>query len=327
MNDTILDIQNLNVIYKTDLETVCAVNGVNIQLKKGQTLGLVGETGAGKTTTALSIMRLLPERVGRITKGSICFTGDDITSISEDEMRSYRGNRIAMIFQDPMTSLNPVMTVGQQIGEAIKLHMDEQKENLQARVDKILEIVGIPANRKSEYPHQFSGGMKQRVVIAMALSCNPELLIADEPTTALDVTIQAQILDMMAELKKSFSTSMILITHDLAVVSEICDLVSVMYAGEIIESGTISDVFSPGKHHPYTEGLFQSIPSLTEVSDRLHPIDGLMPDPTKLPEGCKFHPRCKFRTDQCAHQIPDCSSSGTHMVKCHLFGRAQAEKE
>ena len=280
MSNTFLEIKNLNVIYKTDLETVYALNDVSLELEKGQTLGLVGETGAGKTTLALSILGLLPERVGHITGGQILFDGEDMAQMSEDDLCKARGNRISMIFQDPMSSLNPVIQVGEQIREAVALHMDLSKEEQEEHVDKMLEMVGIPASRKHEFPHQFSGGMKQRVMIAMALACSPELLIADEPTTALDVTIQAQILRMMAELKKSLNTSMIFISHDLAVVSEICDKVAVIYAGEILESGTIREVYSPGAHHPYTEGLFDSIPSLTENVSRLSPIDGLMPDPT-----------------------------------------------
>ena len=327
MSEPILDIRDLHVIYRTDLETVYAVNGIDIHLEKGETLGLVGETGAGKTTTALSVLHLLPEKVGQITQGSIWFDGEEITYAPEQEMRSYRGNRIAMIFQDPMTSLNPVMTVGEQIGEAIALHMTVGKEELQQRIDSILEMVGIPAHRKNEYPHQFSGGMKQRVVIAMALSCNPELLIADEPTTALDVTIQAQILDMMVDLKQELNTAMILITHDLAVVSEVCDRLTIMYAGEIIESGTIQDVFQGEKHHPYTTGLFQSIPSLTDEADRLQPIEGLMPDPTQPLEGCKFHPRCTCALPCCAHQVPGEYHSGSHCIRCHRYAPRQKQEE
>ena len=310
MSNTFLEIKNLNVIYKTDLETVYALNDVSLELEKGQTLGLVGETGAGKTTLALSILGLLPERVGHITGGQILFDGEDMAQMSEDDLCKARGNRISMIFQDPMSSLNPVIQVGEQIREAVALHMDLSKEEQEEHVDKMLEMVGIPASRKHEFPHQFSGGMKQRVMIAMALACSPELLIADEPTTALDVTIQAQILRMMAELKKSLNTSMIFISHDLAVVSEICDKVAVIYAGEILESGTIREVYSPGAHHPYTEGLFDSIPSLTENVSRLSPIDGLMPDPTDLPQGCKSRlaPRLPmFHVKQIGAKAPEAS--------------------
>ena len=324
MSNTFLEIKNLNVIYKTDLETVYALNDVSLELEKGQTLGLVGETGAGKTTLALSILGLLPERVGHITGGQILFDGEDMAQMSEDDLCKARGNRISMIFQDPMSSLNPVIQVGEQIREAVALHMDLSKEEQEEHVDKMLEMVGIPASRKHEFPHQFSGGMKQRVMIAMALACSPELLIADEPTTALDVTIQAQILRMMAELKKSLNTSMIFISHDLAVVSEICDKVAVIYAGEILESGTIREVYSPGAHHPYTEGLFDSIPSLTENVSRLSPIDGLMPDPTALPEGCSFSPRCPHCTQACGQQDPGLTEiSPGHQVKCLLFQREE----
>ena len=325
MEDVLLKITDLKTIYRTDLETVDAVNGIDLSLGRGQTLGLVGETGAGKTTTALSIMRLLPKRVGHITGGSILFDGMEITKMTEADMRLIRGERISMIFQDPMTSLNPVLTVGEQIGEVIKLHKKYRRDQLQAKIDEILEMVGIPAARKNEYPHQFSGGMKQRVVIAMALTCNPELLIADEPTTALDVTIQAQILSLMENLKQSLNTSMILITHDLGIVAETCDLVAIMYAGEIIEKGTVEDLYESDKHHPYTTGLFLSIPSLTEESERLNPIDGLMPDPTNLPKGCKFHPRCPHCMDVCKTKQPENYFEGTHVIKCHLFARHPEE--
>lgn len=319
MTENLLEIKDLYVIYKSDEETINAINGINLRLAKGETLGLVGETGAGKTTAALSIMRLLPSVTGRVAGGSIEFDGIRITDISEDEMKMIRGERISMIFQDPMTSLNPVITVGDQIAEVLELHKDMTREQVAKRVDDILELVGIPAQRKKEYPHQFSGGMKQRVVIAMALACDPELIIADEPTTALDVTIQAQVLEMMDELKQKLNTSMILITHDLGVVAQICDKVAVMYAGEIIEAGTAEDIYEGQQHHPYTIGLFGSIPNLTEETDRLSPIDGLMPDPTNLPSGCKFHPRCPQSMEVCKEKIPEEVMTGTHRIKCHLY--------
>ncbi|HIY22073.1 MAG TPA: ABC transporter ATP-binding protein [Candidatus Flavonifractor merdigallinarum] len=322
-NAPILEVKDLNVIYKTDLETVYAINGISFALDKGKTMGLVGETGAGKTTTALAILGLLPERVGRVTQGEIFFDGDNLCEKKGPELRKYRGDRISMIFQDPMTSLNPVMTVGDQICESLQLHTTLSKEDQQKRVDEILELVGIPANRKVEYPHQFSGGMKQRVVIAMALACSPELLIADEPTTALDVTIQAQILDMMLRLKRELNTSMIFISHDLAVVYEICDTVAIMYAGEIIESGTTKEVYFGQHHHPYTKGLFDSIPSLTEDVDRLKPIEGLMPDPSALPTGCKFHPRCTHCMEICKRENPPLFVEGTHSIRCHLFSNSE----
>ena len=319
--DMILDIKNLRVIYQTDLETVEAINGIDLQISKGKTLGLVGETGAGKTTTALSIMRLLPERTGKILSGEIQFAGQDLLRLSPQEMRKVRGNRIAMVFQDPMTSLNPVMTVREQIAEAIKLHnADLSKSQVDQRVENALTMVGILPSRKNEYPHQFSGGMKQRVVIAMALVCEPDLLIADEPTTALDVTIQAQVLMMIRELRDRIGTSMLMITHDLGIVAKICDDVAVMYAGQIIESGTVFDVYTGARRHPYTQGLFDSIPSLDTRSTRLKPIQGLMPDPSNLPQGCYFAPRCKHCMEICLRERPPKVTEGTHTLLCHLFG-------
>lgn len=317
MNGPLLEINNLGVEYRTQLETVYAVNGVNLSLNRGETLGLVGETGAGKTTIALSIIQLLPEKVGVISQGEIVFDGIELHK--EKEIQSIRGNRISMVFQDPMTSLNPVMTVGEQIAEAIKYHDNSSGLEIAERVDAMLEKVGIPAGRKNEYPHQFSGGMKQRVLIAMALACNPELLIADEPTSALDVTIQAQILRMIAELKEEFQTSIILITHDLAVISEICDKVAVIYSGEVVESGTVKDFFGKTYHHPYTEGLFHSIPVLDKKTKRLSPIEGTMPDPTKKIEGCKFYSRCKYRCDQCRSKVNLVEAGKDHMIKCQRF--------
>ncbi|MCL2566272.1 MAG: ABC transporter ATP-binding protein [Defluviitaleaceae bacterium] len=318
--DKIIDVKNLWVKYFTDGQEISAVNGISFSLFAGKTLGIVGETGAGKTTTALSIMQLLPKVSGKITDGEILFNNKDIVKASEADMRVIRGAMISMIFQDPMTSLNPVLTVGDQISEAIKLHMKLDKAGVEARVDEILELVGIPALRKNEYPHQFSGGMKQRVVIAIALACDPMLLLADEPTTALDVTIQSQILDMMDDLKKKLNTAIILITHDLGVVAEFCDYVAIMYAGEIVEMGTAEDIYESESHHPYTIGLFNSIPNLEVDTDRLNPIDGLMPDPAELPAGCKFHPRCPDCMEICKSEIPDEYEVSTgHKIKCHLF--------
>ena len=281
MSDELLKVKDLEVIYKTTQETVQAVNKISFTLSKGETLGLVGETGAGKTTTALAIMQLLP-KTGKILSGGMTFDERNLLKLSDEEMRlQIRGERIAMIFQDPMTALNPVMTVGEQIAEAVRYHSENIKEDeIQKRVDEVLEMVGIQASRKYEYPHQFSGGMKQRVVIAIALSCEPDLLIADEPTTALDVTIQAQVLAMMGELRDRLGTAMILITHDLGVVAQICDKVAVMYAGELIEKGTLEDIYLSKDHHPYTDGLFGALPNLIEETDRLSPIAGLMPDPS-----------------------------------------------
>ncbi|KDE73269.1 ABC transporter ATP-binding protein, partial [Fusobacterium necrophorum] len=276
MEGKLLEIKNLEVQYVTDEETVYAVNSIDIALNEGETLGLVGETGAGKTTTALGIMRLVPNPPGKIIGGEIIYEGENLLKLSEEEMRKIRGNKISMIFQDPMTSLNPVMTVGEQIAEVIQIHENTSTEEAMKKAGEMLELVGIPAARIHDFPHQFSGGMKQRVVIAIALACNPKLLIADEPTTALDVTIQAQVLDLMNNLKEKFKTAMILITHDLGVVAQVCDKVAIMYAGEIVESGSLEEIFENTKH-PYTLGLFGSIPSLDEERSRLTPIQGLMP--------------------------------------------------
>lgn len=319
--EKMLEIKDLSVVYETDLETVYAVNGVTLSLEKGATLGLVGETGAGKTTLALTLMHLLPERTGKVTSGCITFEGENIVELPEADMRKIRGDKIAMIFQDPMTSLNPVLTVGEQIAEALYVHNDSgrSKEEIEARVDETLTLVGIPPARKHEYPHQVSGGMRQRVVIAIALSCEPDLLIADEPTTALDVTIQAQVLMMIRDLRDRLGTSMIMITHDLGIVAQTCDNVAVMYAGEIIEMGSAEDIFTCPIHHPYTDGLFGSLPNLKEKTDRLHPIAGLMPDPTNLPKGCKFAPRCDKCMEICKEVPPEVYVDGTHSIRCHLY--------
>ena len=318
--NNVLEIRDLHVIYETDQSTVYAVNGVNLTVTKGKTLGLVGETGAGKTTTALSIMRLLPKRIGIIRQGSITLDGHNVMELTEGDMRLIRGDTVSMIFQDPMTSLNPVITVGKQIRESLELHRNGRSDKeIDARVDEMLEMVGIPASRKNDYPHQFSGGMKQRVVIALALACEPKLILADEPTTALDVTIQAQVLQMMNELKVKLNTAMILITHDLGVVAETCDDVAIMYAGEIIESGTAEDIYEATEHHPYTVGLFGSIPDMDSKAKRLNPIPGLMPDPTCLPAGCPFAPRCPKCMDICKEKKPGVARYGTHEIKCHLF--------
>ena len=321
MSEKLLEVKDLHVMYRTDDDNVYALNGVDIAVEKGKTLGLVGETGAGKTTLALSIMRLLPDRVGFITKGGITLEGRDLLSLTEADMRTLRGSDISMIFQDPMTSLNPIHTVGDQIAEVIALHNQQaSKAEVERKVDEMLEMVGIPAIRKSEYPHQFSGGMKQRIVIAIALACNPRLLLADEPTTALDVTIQAQVLEMMNELKQKLQTSMILITHDLGIVAQICDQVAIMYAGEVVEIGTVEDIFEGTQHHPYTVGLFGAIPNMAEESPRLHPIDGLMPAPSVVPPGCPFAERCPHAQDKCreSRPAPVAVNNGMHRVKCWL---------
>mgnify|MGYP004689727653 FL=1 len=318
--DELLNISDLYVQYNTDDATVHAVNGVNLVIHKGEAMGLVGETGAGKTTTALSILNILPEKVGQITSGSVVYGGKDVRTMNKRELRAMRGKQISMIFQDPMTSLNPIITVGDQIGEMLKLHFKNMgKEERTQRTDEILRLVGIPAERKNEYPFQFSGGMKQRIGIAIALVCQPDLLIADEPTTALDVTIQAQTLQLMRELKQNFNTAMIMITHDLGIVAETCDSVSVMYAGEIIESGTVEDVFQKIDNHPYTVGLFNCIPKLDSTEKRLTPIEGFMVDPTNLPTGCKFHDRCPYATERCGSELPKGYKKGTHEIKCFRY--------
>lgn len=311
-----LSVKNLVVEYTSDGQIVQAVNGISFDLEKGRTIGLVGETGAGKTTIAKTILRILPDRAAFVRSGQVAVDGRDLLSLSEEEMRSIRGNLISMVFQDPMTALNPTMRVGDQIKEVIIHHNDISKEEAEKRAGEMLEMVGIPASRYKEYPHQFSGGMKQRVVIAIALACTPDILLADEPTTALDVTIQAQVLDMINGLKKKNNTSMILITHDLGVVATVCDDVAVVYAGKIIEIGTKEQIFDH-PHHPYTIGLFNAIPSMNVDEEYLHPIEGLPPDPANLPKGCAFHPRCPFATDACCQgEIPEVMTPDGHKCRC-----------
>jgi len=319
LNEWGVPFENLNVKFVLEEETVEAVNGVSIQIKKGETLGLVGETGAGKTTTALSILRLVdsPPGVSSCDKLSVC--GQDILGMSVHELEQIRGNLVAMIFQDPMSSLNPVFTVGQQIAESLQRHEHLSKDEAWKKAEEMLELVGIPGERAIDYPHQFSGGMRQRVVIAIALACSPQLLIADEPTTALDVTIQAQILQMMRELKEKRKTSMIMITHDLGIVAETCDRVAVMYAGNIIEEGNLDEIFNHTLH-PYTEGLFNSLPNIKKRRNKLQPIPGLMPDPTNLPKGCAFAPRCRYATEACLERRPKLVNfEGTHKAACLAY--------
>ena len=317
----VLEVRDLKSVYRTDDGVVHAVNGISFEIGERETIGLVGETGAGKTTTALSILRLLPEKTGRIEGGEILYKGSNLLTKSPLEMKMIRGAAISMIFQDPMTALNPIMTVGNQILESLDTHNVEgrPRAELEARVDELMSLVGISPGRKVEYPHQFSGGMKQRIVIAIALACQPMLLIADEPTTALDVTIQAQVLVLMEELKEKLGTSMIMITHDLGVVAKTCDKVGIMYAGEIVEYGAAADIFEGDVHHPYTTGLFNAIPSLGEERERLQPIDGLMPDPMNLPHGCKFNPRCPLRMEECLEGVPYVFEAGGHRIRCNLF--------
>lgn len=317
----LLEIRDLTVEYHTNGGVVHAVNGLNLEVAPKETLGFVGETGAGKTTTALSILNLLPHPQGKVISGSIKYNGEEILNKSNKDMTRIRGEKISMIFQDPMTSLNPVMTVGDQIAEGIRLHDHLSKADAHKKALEMLKTVGIRPERASDYPHQFSGGMKQRVVIAIALACNPELLIADEPTTALDVTIQAQMLELMKGLKDQYDTSMIMITHDLGIVAEICDKVAIMYAGNVVEYGDKVDIFTPEKpHHPYTVGLFDSIPDIYHEQEELKIIKGLTPDPTDLPSGCTFHPRCPYACEKCSKQMPKhLEVELGHTISCHRF--------
>ncbi|MCD7861974.1 MAG: ABC transporter ATP-binding protein [Lachnospiraceae bacterium] len=318
-SDTFLSVRDIVVEYSSGKDRIQAVNGVSFDLNRGETIGLVGETGAGKTTIAKTILGILPNPPAKFISGSVWLDGVNLTELSEDEMRKYRGGEIAMIFQDPMTALNPLMTVGDQIIESLQLHDDKlHYKDAEEKARQLLEMVGIPGERYCEYPHQFSGGMKQRVVIAMALACGPALLLADEPTTALDVTIQAQVLDLIRDLRGKLNTSMVLITHDLGVVAQTCENVAVIYAGEIVERGSRRDIFKNPKH-PYTIGLFNSLPNMVENNARLTPIEGLPPDPADLPRGCKFHPRCKYAEEVCrTGEVPDFEVSPGHYCRCHL---------
>ena len=315
----LLEVKNLTVYYEKEGSISKAVNDISFSLEKGETMGLVGETGAGKTTTALGIMNLVPSPPGKIKSGEILLDGKNVLTMNKKELGNYHGNQVAMIFQDPMTSLNPIMTIGDQIAETIRHHDKLSRAEAYTRAARMLETVGIDANRMLEYPHQFSGGMKQRVIIAIALACNPNVLLADEPTTALDVTIQAQILELMNDLKTKYHTSMVMITHSLGVVAGMCSKVAIMYAGRIVEYGTLEHIFE-NPSHPYTKGLFGSLPGLNEERERLHPIPGMMPDPANLPEGCSFCPRCENRKEICVKVQPlDKEIETGHLVKCHLY--------
>lgn len=315
-NQEFFSVRDLVVEYTSGGNTVHAVNGVSFSLKPGQAVGLVGETGAGKTTIAKSILRILPGHATKKCEGEIIFDGRSLLTLSENAMREIRGGQISMIFQDPMTALNPVMTVSRQIAEGYLQHHNCSRMTAENKAIEMLETVGIKSDRAEEYPHQFSGGMKQRVVIAMALACSPRLLIADEPTTALDVTIQAQVLNLINKLKKEMDTALILITHDLGVVANTCDFVNVVYAGRIIESGDKKDVFLNPKH-PYTIGLIGAIPDLNKDVRRLSPIEGLPPDPTNLPQGCAFYERCSKRCDRClTYDSTPYEVTDGHFVSC-----------
>lgn len=327
VGDTLLNVRDLSIHYITkDMGTCRAVNHVSFELKKGETLGLVGETGAGKTTIALSILGMIPDPPGKIISGNIEFKGIDLFAIGKKQMRKVRGAEISMIFQDPMTALNPVDTVGDQIAEVVMLHNNCSRAEAAGKAAEMMEMVGIPRERYAEYPHQFSGGMLQRIVIAIALACSPELLLADEPTTALDVTIQAQVLDMMNDIKERMGTSVLMITHDLGIIAEMCDRVAVIYAGEVVELGNLEHIFEKTEH-PYTQGLFDSLPNAVGDGKRLKPIRGLMPDPANLPQGCKFSPRCPYATEECFEKpAPLMEVEAGHFVQCYHHGCMKKEK-
>lgn len=318
-NNVLLNIENLHVHFVSKEETVKALNGVDLKIERGRTIGIVGETGAGKTTTALAILNMIQKPQGKVIDGRITLDGIDIFSQTEADMEDIRGNKISMIFQDPMSALNPVLNVGDQITESLILHKGLGKKEAFIEAGKMLEKVGIPASRAVDYPHQFSGGMKQRVLIAMGLACDPELLLADEPTTALDVTIQAQVLELMRKLKEKSNTTILMITHDFGIVAEMCDEVYVMYAGTMVEHGSLVDIFDHTRH-PYTEGLFNSLPDIDHREKPLIPIQGRTTDPTDLPTGCPFWPRCKYAAEKCKQTKPPMMQvSDSHMVKCWLY--------
>ena len=321
----ILRIENLNVRFETEDGVVHAVNGIDMKLGYRKTLGLVGETGAGKTTTALAMLRLVPNPPGVVECDRLEIDGQDVRGMSASKLEQVRGKEISMIFQDPMTALNPVFTVGEQIAESIEIHEHLSKEKALEKAGDMLELVGIPRQRANEYPHQFSGGMKQRIVIAMALIAEPELLLADEPTTALDVTIQAQILELMRRLKDEFNSAVVLITHDLGVVAEFCDNVSVIYAGRVVEHGTVEQIFASEEKHPYTAGLINCIPDLTHNDRRLKPIPGRMADPRHIPTGCCFADRCPHCMEKCKTTPPSMHEKDGHLILCHLYDNTTKE--
>jgi oligopeptide transport system ATP-binding protein len=323
---TLLEVKDLRTEFHTQDGVVHAVNGVSFSVDEGETLGMVGESGCGKSQTVLSVMRLIPVPPGKIAGGQVLFQGRDLLQVDDEEIRSVRGNKIAMVFQDPMTSLNPVLTIGTQIGEALELHLGMTKEQARKRSIELLKMVGISEaeSRIEDYPHQFSGGMRQRVMIAMALSCSPQLLIADEPTTALDVTIQAQIVDIVKRLKRELGMAIIWITHDLGIIAGLADRINVMYAGYVIETAAAKDIFA-APSHPYTLGLLGSIPRLDETrKEKLTPIEGLPPDLIQMPTGCPFYDRCRFRTQKCLEENPPLISVGMrHWSACWNWEEAK----
>lgn len=319
--DTIVSVENLKTYFYTEDGTVPAIDGVSFEVKRGETLAIVGESGSGKSVTSLSIMRLIPQPPGKIVNGDIKFNGESLLIKSEKDMRSIRGNRISMIFQEPMTSLNPVYKIGDQISESIIIHQKKTKKEALTEAINLLNLVGIPEpeRRINQYPHELSGGMRQRVMIAIALACQPELLIADEPTTALDVTIQNQILQLMKTLKQKINMSIMLITHDLGVVAEMADSVVVMYAGQVVEQGDVYTIFENPKH-PYTEGLLKSMPSAEKRVGKLYAIEGVVPNPLNLPSGCRFAARCEYATALCYDEMPDIEKIGNEeAVRCWKY--------
>lgn len=320
MSDNLVEVKNLKTYFYTEDGIVPAVDGVDFQIQKGETLGIVGESGCGKSVTSLSLLRLVPNPPGKIVDGEIFFRGENILNKTESEMRKIRGNDISMIFQEPMTSLNPVFTIGEQIAEAIELHQGLSKKEAIDKTIEMLNLVGIPSAEKrvNDFPHQMSGGMRQRVMIAMALSCNPSLLIADEPTTALDVTIQAQILELMKDLKERLGTAIMLITHDLGVIAEMAENVMVMYAGKVVEYADVRTVFKEPKH-PYTIGLMGSIPRLDQPKEKLYVIEGTVPNPFDMPKGCRFHPRCPEAKEICSNREPELVVTNGHQVRCWKY--------
>lgn len=320
-NNLLLSVEDLRIYFRGDETLARAVDGLSYEVRQGETVCLVGESGCGKTVSALAVLGLIPKPPGEIAGGKILFEGKSLLDLTEEEMQHVRGNHISMVFQEPLTSLNPVFTIGDQIGEAIKIHEDVKPQDLHARCIQLLKDVGIPSaeNRLNDYPHQLSGGQRQRVMIAMALACNPDLIIADEPTTALDVTIQAQIIDLFRSIQKDRSMSVLYITHDLGVVANIADSVYVMYAGIVAEKGTTSQIFEEPRH-PYTQGLLASLPLRTKRGSRLHSVAGIVPDPAYKPKGCPFHPRCDFAREQCRIQFPEmCDYGSGHQSRCPVI--------